>query len=331
MQCLYPLEINQSHVTCGQCLNCRIDRQRVWTLRILLESKFYSESSFITLTYADETIPRLVDNHGNISYTLSKLHLDNFIANLRDRYRHMDGLFRFFACGEYGMEGNRPHYHAIIFGMGCQFEDLVTSTWGKGFVTMSEVIPQRAAYVAQYTLKKNWKWLKTQHQACIPEFSRQSRMPGIGAHESCMQYLERLCLSKHGAEYIATTADVFRSVEIDGKLMPLGAYLRGKLRERLGIPAQRRDRLKLFNKPTAWADKAELTYGEDDYLWWEKHRFTGDIMYQNTPLALHGKNARITKEVPEVRRRSAAIARKKEKARNAYLSGRSQDHTGANV
>ena len=253
-----------------------------------MESKFYSETSFITLTYNDDTIPKIVDDGGNISFTLSKTDLDSFIANLRERYRYMDGMFRFFAAAEYGMDENRPHYHLVIFGMGCQWEHLIEETWGKGFVTMSEIIPQRAAYVAQYTLKKNWKWLEGQHSAVIPEFSRQSRMPGIGAINVAMAYLENLCLSKHGAEYIATTADVFRSIEIDGKSLPLGDYLRGKLRERLGIPALRRDRLRLFNKPDTWAEKAEMVYGEDDYLWWVKHRFTGDIMYQNTPFSYKG-------------------------------------------
>ncbi len=321
MQCLYPIELSQNHVGCGQCLNCRIDKQRVWTCRILLESKFYAETSFITLTYSDETIPKIVDSDGNVSFTLSKIDLDVFIAKLRVNYRHMDGRFRFFAAAEYGMDENRPHYHLVIFGMGCQFEELVTATWGKGFVTMSEIIPQRAAYVAQYTLKKNWKWLEGQNDAVIPEFSRQSRMPGIGAHDTCLHYLRDLCTTKAGSEYIAATSDVFRNIEIDGKNLPLGEYLRAKLREVLGIPRTRRERLQLFNKPGTWTETAELIYGEDDYLWWQKHRFTGDIMHQNTPSSLHAKKKRTVTELPEARKRRITIERKKSKARIAFLSG----------
>ncbi len=320
MQCLYPLETNQGHVTCGQCLNCRIDRQRIWTCRILLESKFYAESSFITLTYNDESIPKIVDDQGNISFTLSKKHIDNFIDRLRERYRHIDGMFRFFAAAEYGMEENRPHYHIVIFGMGTQFEEMVEKTWGKGYVTMSEIIPQRAAYVAQYTLKKNWKWLEGQHSAVIPEFSRQSRMPGVGALNIAMRYLEDLCTSKAGAEYIAKTTDVFRNIEIDGKNLPLGSYLRDKLRIRLGIPTIRADRLKLCGKPPTWVENAEQVYGEDDYKWWAQHRFTGDIMHQNTPFSLHGKKKRVKSEIPEARRRRNVIERKKKKARVAFAT-----------
>ncbi len=321
MQCLYPTQTNQGHVTCGQCLNCRINRQREWTCRILLESKFYAETSFITLTYDDDTVPKLVDGNGNISLTLSKSHLEVFIHNLRDRYRHMDGRFRFFAAGEYGMDENRPHYHLVIFGMGCQWEDLIRETWDKGFVSMSEIIPQRAAYIAQYTLKKNWKWLEGQHHAIVPEFSRQSRMPGIGALDPCLRYLADLQLSKAGSEYMCTTTDVFRCIELDGKNLPLGNYLRGKLREMCGVPKYRYQRLAEFGVPQTWADKTEQVYGEDDYKWWAKHRFQADIMHQNTPASLHAKKTRIQKELPEARRRRKVLERKKAKARIAYLSG----------
>ncbi len=321
MQCLYPTDTNQGLVTCGQCLNCRIDRQRIWTCRILLESKFHAETSFVTLTYNDDSIPKIVDSHGNVSFTLSKQDIDTFVQSLRDRYRYIDGNFRFFAAAEYGMEENRPHYHLVIFGMGIQFQEMVEKAWNKGFVTMTEIIPQRAAYVAQYTLKKNWKWLEGQHHAVIPEFSRQSRMPGVGAVNIAMRYLEDLHCGKSGAEYISKTTDVLRNIEIDGKNLPLGEYIRGKLRERIGIPRLRADRLAMFDKPPTWTDNAELVYGEDDYKWWEKHRFTGDIMHRNTPFTRHAKKARILDEVPGVQARRKTLERKKAKARMAFLSG----------
>ncbi len=321
MQCLYPTQTNQGHVTCGQCLNCRIDRQREWTCRILLESKFYAETSFVTLTYNDESIPKLVDDQGNVSFTLSKSHLETFIHNFRDRYRHMDGRFRFFACGEYGMEENRPHYHLIVFGLGQQWGDLIEKTWGKGFITISEIIPQRAAYVAQYTLKKNWKWLKTQHHAIYPEFSAQSRMPGVGAINCCMKYLEDLQMSREGAEYIATTSDVVKCIQLDGKLLPLGNYLRKKLRDRCGVSQLRSKRLADLGIPSTWADKTEMVYGEDDYKWWDDHAFKWDIMHQNTPASMNAKKTRIQAELPEARRRRKVLERKKSKARLAFLSG----------
>ncbi len=321
MQCLYPIETSLSHVTCGQCLNCRIDRQRVWTCRILLESKFYAETSFITLTYNDEHIPKVVDDQGNISFTLSKTDIDEFIAKLRRKYKHMDGNFRFFAAAEYGMDENRPHYHVVIFGMGTQWEQMIEETWGKGFVSMTEIIPERAAYVAQYTLKKNWKWLENQHSAVIPEFSRQSRMPGVGAHDICMRYLSDLMTTKSGAEYIATTTDVFRNIQIDGKLLPLGQYLRGKLRERIGIPARRHERLAAMGLLPTWVDNAEMVYGEDDYKWWANHKFTGDIHHISTAKLHHGKKKRVQEELPEAIRRRNVLERKKAKARIAFLSG----------
>ncbi len=273
------------------------------------------------MTYDEKNIPKIVDQQGKISFTLSKQDIDKFIDNLRDRYRHVNGNFRFFAAAEYGMEENRPHYHVVIFGMGCQFEEMVADTWAKGFVTMSEIIPQRAAYVAQYTLKKNWKWLEGQHHSVIPEFTRQSRMPGIGAVNIAMRYLEDLCTSRAGAEYISKMADVFKNIELDGKNLPLGNYLRGKLRERLGIPAQRAARLAKFGYQASWVPDPELPYGEDDQKWWDKHRFSGDIIHQSTPFSLHAKKKSVKERLPEAKRRRVVLERKKGKARLAYLSG----------
>ena len=38
-------------------MNCRINKKRIWTSRILLESMFHLESVFVTLTYNDQSVP----------------------------------------------------------------------------------------------------------------------------------------------------------------------------------------------------------------------------------------------------------------------------------
>ena len=40
-------------VACGQCLGCRLDRSRMWAMRIVHESSLYDDNCFITLTYRD--------------------------------------------------------------------------------------------------------------------------------------------------------------------------------------------------------------------------------------------------------------------------------------
>ena len=75
---------------------------------------------------------------------------------------------RYYMCGEYGEENNRPHYHALLFGH--QFDDkklvnirngnrvYISETlnryWQKGQCEIGSVTFKSAGYVARYILKK---------------------------------------------------------------------------------------------------------------------------------------------------------------------------------
>jgi hypothetical protein len=91
---------------------------------------------------------------------------------------------KYFACGEYSPkkrrpigpfnpwefvgEGERPHYHAIVFGydfpdktlwsvrndIRIYTSDILTELWGQGHCTIGTVNFDSAAYVARYSLKK---------------------------------------------------------------------------------------------------------------------------------------------------------------------------------
>lgn len=178
---------------CGQCIGCRIDRARDWTLRITHEAKLHGSSQFATLTYNDEHLP----NPPSLSYPDFQL--------FAKRLRKARGPFRFFMCGEYGTQTDRPHYHAILFGidfpdkrrwagsdkMPTFTSDELTRIWGKGMTVIGAVTPQSANYVARYNLKKitgdlaetHYRWTDPetgeQHQL-TPEFCNMSRRPGIG-------------------------------------------------------------------------------------------------------------------------------------------------------
>jgi len=90
--------------------------------------------------------------------------------------------FRFFACGEYGSRTLRPHYHVVLFGLPCnaEVERQVLSAWGAGHVSISQLSPARASYVAKYVCKdiSDDDKLPEGYQR---EFARMSRNPGIGA------------------------------------------------------------------------------------------------------------------------------------------------------
>ena len=88
---------------CGQCMPCRHLRRKVWAHRIMLEAGQWNENCFMTLTYDDKHLPS--------DGSLDPKHLTDFIKRLRFHYR--DRSIRYFACGEYGDDSWRPHYHLV--------------------------------------------------------------------------------------------------------------------------------------------------------------------------------------------------------------------------
>jgi len=176
-------------VACGQCLGCRLDRSRLWAMRIVHESSVYEHrggNCFITLTYRPrrECTPEQLRNgfHVPNDWSLHKTHFQKFMKRLRKAFPKQK--IKFFMCGEYGREcqhgfnldeypcfvcnNGRPHYHACLFN--CTFPDLIPydtqngetrytspfleSIWKYGFVDVGEVNFDSAAYVARYILKK---------------------------------------------------------------------------------------------------------------------------------------------------------------------------------
>ena len=151
MTCTSPFRLKQKdgyvvELPCGHCMACRIARSREWASRIIHEMVYYDKTVFITLTYNNENLP------ANLS--LSKDELQRFFKRLRKSISPRK--IRYFACGEYGDQHDRPHYHAIIFGLGLSESDTLSiqSAWDMGFTYSGTVTFNSARYVAGYVLKK---------------------------------------------------------------------------------------------------------------------------------------------------------------------------------
>lgn len=104
---------------------------------------------------------------------------------------------KYFACGEYGEAKGRPHYHAVLLGWdwpdkhsipnnpwaqdALYGSPLLAELWGQGNVTIGDVTPKSAAYVAAYTMKKVYKHADAEYKDTgrIPPFNLMSK--GIGA------------------------------------------------------------------------------------------------------------------------------------------------------
>lgn len=212
----YVSGYSEISLPCGRCMGCRVARSREWAIRLTHESKLHEFSSFITLTYSDEFLPE--------DYGLHKEHWVGFMKRLRAHieYHHPDlPPLRFYACGEYGEQSLRPHYHAIIFGVA--FPDQVVYTkakgkitytsptleklWGMGFATVSGVSFANAAYVAGYVQKKIHGERAEKHYRRTnpltgeqfqvePEFALMSRRKGIG-RDHITQFLSDVYPSDH--------------------------------------------------------------------------------------------------------------------------------------
>lgn len=194
-------------IPCGQCIGCRIDKSKEWSIRCVNEAQLYENNCFITLTFNEENL--------NGFESLDATDFQRFMKRLRKKFagaefvKRPDGTYhrpiRFFHCGEYGEKLSRPHHHACLFNF--DFEDKVLwkeregvllyrsaeleKLWPYGFCTVGEVTYQSAAYVARYVTKKiNGKKAKNHYQKVNmatgevhqiePEQITMSRRPGIG-------------------------------------------------------------------------------------------------------------------------------------------------------
>ena len=200
--------IRYFNVPCGKCIGCRLEYSRQWAIRCLKELEMTKgQSWFLTLTYDNDHLPkvRYVEESTGIDVgigTLKPEDLQLFIKRLRERIRRKYNVeIRFFACGEYGDRFKRPHYHAIVFNLPLEEEDLhfwsysdkgsslytsdfLDNVWDKGILTVQEVSWECCAYVARYVMKKAQGpqgFSYASENGLVDEFTRMSRRPGIGA------------------------------------------------------------------------------------------------------------------------------------------------------
>lgn len=226
MLCKKPFIKGDAVFPCGQCLPCRLNRRRLWTHRIILEAMKHEKNCFPTLTYSDESLPP----GGN----LFPRHLVLFIKSLREAIR--PNKLRYYAVGEYGDQTQRPHYHLAVFGLGPDSADLMQTYWPHGHIFMGELSLESAQYISGYVTKKMTAPDDPRLYGRYPEFARMSRKPGIGA--GAIDELKDFFNSKLGQQLLMQTGDVPLALRHGGKQLPLGRYLRRKLREVLEIPEQ---------------------------------------------------------------------------------------------
>lgn len=174
-----------------------------------------SMSFFVTYTYDPEHL--MFCSKGRP--TLYPSHLTNYWKLLRKKFK---GKISYYACGEYGSNRQRPHYHAIVF-----IEDYnilpmhalqhLQTEWKHGDVFVGTVTGESVAYVLKYLSKKP-SVPQYAGDKRVPEFQRVSK--GMGA-----EYLTDSMKNWHFADlteraYIPTAG---------GGRAPMPRYFKDKL------------------------------------------------------------------------------------------------------
>lgn len=118
-------------------------------------------AKFLTLTYDEKNKPEIIQ----------KKEIQDFLKRLRiqlSRYTDIKNI-KYIFCGEYGKLRNRPHYHAIIFGLPeiinykqKQYPTykLIYECWGKGYIQYEKLRQIEAiSYVLKYVMKDKYEKL----------------------------------------------------------------------------------------------------------------------------------------------------------------------------
>lgn len=191
---LFDKEKRLSHsYPCGRCMACRIQKVKEWTVRLTHEISYHKDNCFITLTYADEFLP--LTNCGK-----SYLKYEDFQLFMKRLRKKLLSSIKFFACGEYGENFGRPHFHAILFGLPPD-DNLIRSCWQLGITETSAVIPERIDYCCGYIKDKLNGSYKRAFRPCIPEpFCHCSRGLGLQFVEDNLSNIEHSGLYFRGHE-----------------------------------------------------------------------------------------------------------------------------------
>ena len=188
----------------------------------------------MTFTYNPENAP--------LDGSINKAEFQRLIKRIRKEAS--DRIIKYYGCGEYGDENQRPHYHAILFGIGIGKKDheLLLRCWKLGFISVGTVTYDSCRYVAQYIDKK---------------YNGEKCKEVYGDREPPFQ----LCSQGLGKRYALENAEMLRE--------NLGCTIRGK---KVGLPRYYKKLLEipteaLYEKSLDHCEKVEALYEERGTVW----------------------------------------------------------------
>ena len=129
MELVKGVETGYMPFPCGKCPACVRRRVSGWAFRLNKQSEQSNSAHFVTLTYNDEHIKKTKNGFE----TLVKKDLQDFFKRLRKLTKQK---ISYYAVGEYGDTGERPHYHIILFNANPK---IVENAWKLNDITLGNV------------------------------------------------------------------------------------------------------------------------------------------------------------------------------------------------
>lgn len=146
-------------IPCRKCAQCLKDKQNNWIVRFDINSHYYKNIIFFTLTYNEESV-----SWYNGYRVVNKKHLQDWIKRFR---RHWEYTYKqrlelsYYITAEYGPNTCRPHYHGLFFTNAdyVLFQSIFDDWRNRfGFVSfsLSRYQSKTAHYVSKYMYKPDF-------------------------------------------------------------------------------------------------------------------------------------------------------------------------------
>lgn len=174
---------DETAVPCGKCIPCLKKRISHWSFRLMQEERTATSAHFVTLTYANlekNAKQKLSTISPNGFPSLCKRDLQLYFKRLRKLHPSGSRL-KYYAVGEYGTKGFRPHYHIILFNADV---NVISKAWTRsgisiGHVHVGTVTVKSVGYTLAYIMQGKWR-PRHKRDDRTPEFSCMSKGIGVG-------------------------------------------------------------------------------------------------------------------------------------------------------
>lgn len=149
-------------IGCGNCIECRKQKAQQWKVRLNEELKVQKYAYFVTLTFSNESLQKLIDETNKTECNgIAAVAVRRFL----ERYRKKHGKsLRHWLITELGHENTeRIHLHGIIFPPNEMSNDELYSYWQYGRTDNGQYCNQQTInYIVKYVTKidtdhKNYK------------------------------------------------------------------------------------------------------------------------------------------------------------------------------